>query len=115
MSALWELAPPVFLGTLLAMIVMILLTNKQRKLLRGPRRWARWLFAGSCDRRGRWGTGGGCGCGRAGCRGCGHKMGGHKMGGGHGGCMMNAMMMPPKNTTTAAPAPPKKIIHNTMK
>lgn len=44
-DALWELTPPIFLGTLLAIVAIVLLMNKQAKLLRGPRRLAAALFA----------------------------------------------------------------------
>lgn len=84
-DALWELAPPIFLGTFLAIVAVIFLANKQRKLLRGPARLANWLFGAPCRRRGdRGGCGPGCGCGacRAG-RGGGRR---REMSG--GGCMM---------------------------
>ena len=90
MSALWELAPPVFLGTLLAIIAVMLLAGKHRKLMRGPRRWAAWMYGGGCSGRR------GCSC--AGCSGMGWKKGGMgwKKGGmgmgwkkgGMGGCPM---------------------------
>lgn len=101
MSALWELAPPVFLGTMLAIIAVMLLMGKHRKLLRGPRRLAAWMYGGQCSGRR------GCTC--AGCGGGGmwkdksmwkKKMMGHAMMMGHmgggGGCpMMKAMAMKP--------------------
>lgn len=43
-DALWELAPPIFLGTLLAVVVLTFLMGKQRTLLRGPRALAHALF-----------------------------------------------------------------------
>lgn len=104
MSALWELAPPIFLGTLLAIVAVVFLAGKQRKLMRGPRRLAGYLFGGGCSGRR------GCSCGgcmmgrmRGGGRGMGRGMmwarggamkpaaGGNKA----GGCGMNPASMPP--------------------
>lgn len=44
MSAMWELAPPIFLGALLAIVAVVFLMNKQRALLEGPQGLANWLF-----------------------------------------------------------------------
>lgn len=78
-DALWELAPPIFLGTLLALVALIMLMNRQAELLAGPQRLANALFGGP-------GGAGGCRCGggSGGCRcaggggkegyGCGHQM-----------------------------------------
>lgn len=72
MSALWELAPPVFLGTLLAIVAVMMLMGRHRKLMRGPRMLAAWLYGDSrCSGRS------GCMC--AGCGG--GAMGGWMKGG----------------------------------
>ena len=58
-QALWELAPPIFLGVFLAIVAIALLLNMQGTLLRGPRLLANALFAPrhACKA--------GCGCGAA--------------------------------------------------
>jgi len=63
--ALWELSPPIFLGTLAAIVVIMLLSGNGRALLRGPRRAVRWLIGGG-RRYGNGGCGHGpsCGCGK---------------------------------------------------
>lgn len=47
-DALWELAPPIFLGTLLALVALVFLMNRQAQLLAGPQRLANAMFGRRC-------------------------------------------------------------------
>ena len=52
---LWPLVSPIFLGTFLALVAIIVLMGKAHKLTRGPRRaFGRMMYGSGC--------GGGCGC-----------------------------------------------------
>lgn len=53
---LWPLVSPIFLGTFLALVAVILLMGKAHKLTRGPRRAFNRMMYGC-----------GCGCGKPDC------------------------------------------------
>ena len=44
--ALWELSAPVFVGTFLALVAVLMMMGKTHKLLRGPMALASWIAGG---------------------------------------------------------------------
>lgn len=90
--AIWELASPIFLGTFLTVVVVLVLMDKGHKLLRGPMRLWNWTTGACCAQHG------------PGCARCPH---GHSCARQCGMCRRRRWTPPPKRWS-APPAPPAK-------